>query len=262
MKAAEVSQAHSRRVYDDGLAAVGDAHHPCHHLVRWQQDNGFSPFQLPEPFSGVRSTLGLAFVGLNPSATRDEQISCHTPDMMFDIYDSFYRGRFSEANRDARGRLVVRKHDGTAKVPRFWRRIELFGRKHLLSLCDDPFSLGEHAILVEAIHFKTARGWLGNAAAQRRVVAHHRPFLDSLLSDSGFRVLVPTGNLAWRQLRDLLRFDNAVPQRISQAHGRLFRARTEAGASLIVCPTLHFSSAVSHQDLARLGVTVREAIQL
>ena len=75
----EVSREVSRRIYEDGIAAFRDASHPCHPFVCWQAQHGCPDFQLPEPFSGRGSSLGLVFVGLNPGFTENEPIPTAVP---------------------------------------------------------------------------------------------------------------------------------------------------------------------------------------
>ena len=72
----ELSRSLSRRVFDDGISAYRNPDHPCHPFVRWQQSYANEKggpeltFQLPEPFSGERSSLNLIFVGLNRALIR------------------------------------------------------------------------------------------------------------------------------------------------------------------------------------------------
>lgn len=104
----EVPRSFSRRVFDDGHEAIYDRRHPCHHMIRWQDELGIKPYQLPEPFSGRRSEYRLIFVGLNPSLSENEEIPVAADDWDLKRYDDYYRARFDPAHRNGDGRIAVR----------------------------------------------------------------------------------------------------------------------------------------------------------
>lgn len=109
----EVPRSFSRRVFDDGHEAIYDRRHPCHHMIRWQDELGIKPYQLPEPFSGRRSEYRLIFVGLNPSLSENEEIPVATDDWDLKRYDDYYRARFDPAHRNSDGRIAVRFLDNS-----------------------------------------------------------------------------------------------------------------------------------------------------
>lgn len=257
----DVSRAYSLHVFRDGLEAVEKHDHPCHHFVEWQRQNGYDPFQLPEPFSGRRSRTGLAFLGLNPSVTHDEVIPCYG-EVEFDEYDEYFRRRFDDANRDESGRLVVHLKSGGSKAPRLWNNLERFGSEYLSELAPEGFRLGEDAVLLQAIRYKSTEGWLGDSATERRrTLEHQRTFTESLVDEGTIRILVPMGNDALLQLTETLSFESDVGASAGGATGNTYIGRTSAGSVIRVCPVKHMSyppsqeakSALARQILAAVG---------
>ena len=203
----EVSREISRRIYEDGLAAFRDLSHPCHPFARWQAQHGCPDFQLPEPFSGRGSTLGLVFVGLNPGFTEDEPIPT-ARGASFEDYDSFYRERFDDKNRDSNKRILVPRKGAAGKPGRFWNAIERFGRACLVR----EFRLGEHALLIEVIRYKSKHGWTGDNDEERHAIAEHeRRLTRALLEDLRPKVLVAAGRAALRELTALFPFAMRSP---------------------------------------------------
>jgi hypothetical protein len=189
----EVSTETSRTIYEDGMAAFRDPGHPCHPFVRWQAQHGCPDFQLPEPFSGRGSSLGLVFVGLNPGFTEDEPIPTAGAGASFEDYDSFYRERFDDKNRDSSKRILVPRKGAAAKPGRFWNAIERFGRACLVR----DFRLGEHALLIEVIRYKSKHGWTGDNDEERDAIAEHeRRLTRALLEDLRPKVIVTAGRAA------------------------------------------------------------------
>jgi hypothetical protein len=211
----EVSLRLSREIYDDGMAAFHDPAHPCHPFVRWQRENGCPEFQLPEPFSGRRSMLRLVFVGMNPGFTADEDMPKAATGISFEKYDSFYRGRFDDDNRDQHSRLVVRRDGGRRKVVRFWNGIERFCRQRLSDLVGCDFRLGEHAVLIETVRYKSKSGWMGDSPSERQAIANHeRKMTHKLLEDLLPKIVVAVGGKALCELAKILKFELEPPVRV------------------------------------------------
>jgi len=83
--------------------------------------------------------LGIAFIGLNPGCTHDEIIPCYTENITFEQYDSYFRKRFDEENRDHEGKLTIRYKTGATKKPKLWNSIENFGNNYLQNISGGPF---------------------------------------------------------------------------------------------------------------------------
>jgi hypothetical protein len=262
MDAVEVSRRFSRRVFEDALEAVQERNHPCHHFVQWQEEqDDYRAFQLPEPFSGRWSILKLAFIGLNPSFTGAEVMPCYQPGVEFDHYDDFFRSRFDLAIRNARRRPVIRFEHGAAKEVHLWNRIENFGNHFLTDICGGTFHLGEHALLLEAIRYKSRHGWLGRDSEEvRKMIEHQASFTRDVLDEAGFTVLVPNGKHAWDQLKGVLEFEQAVPPRITSAMGNSYHAQTPSGTPVTVCPITHMSQALSKENARAVAEEIRKAL--
>jgi hypothetical protein len=160
-------------------------------LPEWQRRNGYIPFQLPEPFSGRRSRTGLVFMGLNPGVTHHEMIPRYG-EVDFADYHAYFRRRFDDRNRDESGRLVVRLKPEGSKAPRLWSNLERFGSEYLSELAPEGFRLGDDAVLLQAIRYKSTAGWLGDSVIERRrTLEHQRTFTESLIDEGAIRILVP-----------------------------------------------------------------------
>lgn len=257
----EVSRSYSARVFEDGLDAVRDPSHPCHHFAEWQKRNGYEPFQLPEPFSGRSSRLGLAFMGLNPSVTHDEVIPCYG-EVDFDQYDDYFRARFEADNRDHSGRLIVHLKAGGLKLPRLWNNLERFGREFLSEFTPGRFRLGEDAILLQAVRFKSTDGWIGDSPTEKfRARAHQKPFTEALIDEGRIRVLVPMGNEALAQLTATLAFEVPVPESAVVATGNTYRGTTSSGTAVLVCPVKHMSYPPAVEAKRALAHAIQRAIE-
>ncbi len=242
MKPVVITKSYSKAVYEDALAAVQDRKHPCRHFVDWQKREGYEPFQLPEPFSGNQSKLGMAFMGLNPSITEDENIPSLHPKWTFEKYDAFFRSRYNRENRDEKNRIFVTKTDGGRKLSRLWNNIEKFGKEYLAEVSDGDFRLGEHAVLIQACRYKSKKGWLGDSVMEReRTAGHQREFTLRLLSECPFRIIVPMGNDAMEQLQTLLRFKKPMPKSVNDAMGNVYTAQTDSRRTIQVIPIKHMS---------------------
>lgn len=239
----EISNKFCKAVFDDSLRAVKDKSHPCHHLMEWQVKKEYDPRQLPEPFSGRKTSLGVAFVGLNPSISHDEKIPTYSPNASEDAfkkYNEFYRARFDDKYRCSDGKLFV-EHSGDKKHKvRLWNNIEIFGNQCLVSK-NELFKLGEHALLIEAVRYKTTKGFLGTPKERKAVMDHQKKFTQDLIDEGIFSVFVTMGNDALRQLREVLNFEVKPPAAIGQAMGNSYIGKTEKGTSVTVCPIKHLS---------------------
>ena len=229
----EISKAFSKWVYEDGMEAVEDSSHPCRPMVDWQTENGFTPFQLPEPFTGSKSDLGLAFIGLNPSIFHSRSIPKATPEWSFEKYNNFYRNRIDNGLRRPDGKL--------AENVRLWNAIERFGDKYLSDLIDNGFQLGVNATLIEAVRYKSTRRWLGNKDQEAAILKHQHQFTERLLEETDCNIVVPMGNDAVRQLNTLLTFSKPIPSKIGAAMGNMYIGDTTHGKKLFVCPIQHMS---------------------
>ena len=229
----EISKAFSKWVYEDGIAATEDKSHPCRPMVDWQTQNGFTPFQLPEPFTGSKSDLGLAFIGLNPSICQSRSIPKATPEWTFEKYDEFYRKRIDNGLRRSDGKL--------AENVKLWNAIERFGNRYLSELIDNSFQLGINATLIEAVRYKSTNRWLGSKTQEAAILEHQHQFTEVLLEDSNCNIVVPMGNDAVRQLNTLLKFSKPIPSKIGEAMGNQYTGETSRGKRLFVCPIQHMS---------------------
>ena len=238
----QISTQYSKSVFDDAISAVEDKSHPCHHLVIWQKENGYIPFQLPEPFSGNHANLKIAFIGLNPSVTHGEIIPTLSEDWPFEKYDAFYRSRFDQEFRDFDEKIFVNYSNGRKHKVRLWNNIEIFGNQFLKELNNQSFRLGREALLIETVRYKTTSGWLGNSAHERRrVIEHQTKFTQSLIEQNIFTILVPMGNEALRQMSNIFKFQKQLPNTIGEAMGKSFVGETPTGSMAVVCPIKHMS---------------------
>jgi|GEM_PF-1424070 len=239
----EISRKYCKAVFDDALSAVTDKNHPCHHLVEWQNKEGYRPFQLPEPFSGRKTSLGIAFVGLNPSISHNENIPTYSQNASngdFEKYDEFYRSRFDDKYRDGDGKLFVEDWNNSNHKVRLWNNIEIFGNQ-CLALKGRSFKIGEHALLIEAVRYKATKGFLGTSKEKKAAMGHQKKFTQDLIDEGKFSVLVPMGNAALRQLSEVLNFEAPPPSAIGQAMGNSYIGKTEKGTTVTVCPIQHLS---------------------
>lgn len=251
----EISKDFSKRVYEDGLSAVEDFNHPCRPMVDWQKENGFDIFQLPEPFSGAKSDLNIAFVGLNPSISHSTTIPKATFNSTFEAYDKFYRDRFEFGPRGPKGKLL--------ENVTLWDNIEYFGNTYLSELVTGQFRIGVNASLIEVVRYKSTEGWLGSTGLERRaILEHQRVFSQSLLEDSGCRILVPMGVKAIRQVNDLLTFRKPIPCRVKDSIGQLYVGETRKGAELFVCPIKHMSYHTTKENSAAVARQIKTAYEL
>jgi uracil-DNA glycosylase len=258
MGAIRVSARVSREIYKDGMAAFRDPAHPCHPFVLWQRKHGCSEFQLPEPFSGRRSTLGLVFVGLNPGFTVDADMPTARAKTPFEEYDAFYRKRFEDKNRDEHSRLFSMRNGDVKKLSRFWNGLEGFCREWLT----DEFRLGEHAILIQVVRYKSKGGWLGVPGGERRraIACHERRMTRKLLEDLRPKVVVAVGGKALRELHNMLNFEDEPPPRVKDAVGKTFAAQL-LGKRLTICATKHFAYPMRLDQQRLAAAPIREALR-
>lgn len=255
-----VSTAFSRRIFDDGLEAAADPRHPCHHMLMRQMKPGIAPLQMPEPFSGKGSSLRLVFVGLNPSLSDDEIIPTVDPEWTFERYDEHYRQRFAAGNRNSAGRSIVRSRAGGEDAPRLWSNIELMGSRYFSGEGTGAFRLGEHALLAEVVHYKSRRGWLGNAAQGRQVLRHHLKFNRDLFDEISPCILAPMGNVAFQQICVLYGLENHARRTITEATAQLLEARSTSGEQVFIVPVKHLSYPPRHAVQAAFGSQICRAI--
>ena len=251
-------------VFNDAMDMLNDSTHPCRHFLRWQEEKGYTPFQLPEPFSGKECQLGIAFLGMNPSVAADEIIPCATEEISFEQYDNYFRDRFEQKNRDPRGKLVIRYKNGSLGRPTLWNNLELFGREYLKSACGpEGFKLGKDAVLSQAIHYKSLNGWLGDTGLEKqRVISHQRAFMQRLLDEDCISILVPMGNDALAMLSNLISFSKNVPSSISEAMGNLYQGKTNSGKQISVCPIKHLSRPPGPELKRKVAGQILTAIEL
>lgn len=251
----KIDREFSRSVFEDGMLAAEDLNHPCRHMVDWQLSKGFSSFQLPEPFGGATSDIGLAFLGLNPSISQSRSIPKAESGTAFEIYDDFYRKRFESIDRRSDGSLSERT--------RLWLNIERFGRKHLKSIVKGSFEIGHQAVLLDAVRYKSTEGWLGDNKVQRdRVLAHQKPFTNTLLEVSGCRILMPMGREGISQVNQLLKLSSPIPENVRDAMGNMYVGETKNGLKIFVCPIKHMSYCASKESEAAVGRQVVKAYEL
>jgi hypothetical protein len=239
MTTISISRDISQMIYDDGLEAYQSSSHPCRHLIQWQIDKGITNVRMPEPFSGEKSTLGICFLGLNPSISAVEESPSFLENISFEKYDSYFRNRFDAKNRDTEGFPLFRLIDGSCQRAKIWTAIERLGSCYV----QDGFKLGTHAILTQAVPYKTTNGWLGNSDQAKRVLQHSKKFTSNILNTPNLKVVVPMGSAAWEQLLTVLKFFDvrANALKITEAMGMRFKAETSQGNELYVVPIKHMS---------------------
>jgi len=246
-----VSPIISRKIYEDGIAAYKEKNHPCHHLIQWQIDNNFAHIHMPEPFSGFHASLGIIFIGLNPSITNGEVTPCFSDNGNFEDYDLYFRTRFDNKYRDNKGCPLFFLRNGDARKAKLWSSIERFGKNYI----NPGFKLGEHALLTQAVPYKTTQGYLGNSQESARVILHTKKFILEILDTPGLQVVVPMGNEAWAQVQSLLSFRNNdnLGLSIMGAMGKRFKAITPKGNELFVVPIKHMSYPPSKKIQSNVG---------
>ena len=115
------------------------------------------------------------------------------------------------------------------------------------------------------VRYKSTEGWLGNTGREKRAILEHQHnFSQSLLEDSGCRILVPMGVNAIHQLNDLLTFRKPIPSRVRDSIGQLYVGETRNGAKLYVCPIKHMSYHTTKENsatVARQIITAYESTQ-
>jgi len=234
-------------VFDDAIESVENPNHPCHHFYQWQKRNGYTPYQLPEPFSGKQASLGLAFIGLNPGVTSNEIIPCYEKNISFEKYDSYFRNRFAPSNRDFAGKLIIKYKNGSTKKPKLWNSIENFANNYLQKISGGIFKLGEHAILSQAIRFKSKNGWYGDTLDEKsHTLLHQKKFVEELVENEGINILVPMGNDALKVISSTAKFDKIIPSKITNAMGNSYEGHTNSKKKVIMCPIKHLSYPPSH----------------
>jgi hypothetical protein len=248
----EFSCSLSRRVFDDGICAYDNPSHPCHPFVRWQQSYAKEKgrpeltFQLPEPFSGERSSLNLVFVGLNPSFDPWEEFP--TPTDSFEYYDAFFRRRYDDEHRNDHGQPVIfrvsRRNKRTRRSPKFWRGIEWFGGRYLAGPLGGGFRLGADAIVTQVVRYKSRRGWVGdrdNSPEGNAIWQHEDDLTTKIMDGLQPDVAVPCGEEAVHGLARALNLSHLEEVGIGQAVGGTYPAELPCGKEMRICPSKHQS---------------------
>jgi len=257
-----ISLAFSKAVYEDALSAFRDTAHPCRPMVEWQNKNEIAPFQLPEPFSGDKASLSIAFMGLNPSVSENELIPTIEETWSLDKYDSFYRSRFDAKNRDCKDKLIVHTLNGSTHKVRLWNNIELFGNNYLSQYANGTFRLGSHAILIEAVRYKSTKGWIGaNAKERNRITNQEMKFTQQLIDEGAVSIVVPMGNKALGQVRKIVHLEDDMPNAIGRAMGNTYYGVTNAGTNITICPIKHMSYPPRHELQKTVAQEIISAIK-
>jgi hypothetical protein len=262
----KVSEAFSELVYAAGRNAVDNPKHPCRCFVDWQRDlrDGEPvPFQLPEAFSGRQSTHGILIVGLNPSFDERDEIPVFTKQADFKSYDSFFRGRFDgDEARDSKKRLLTKLNDGTKKRVKFWNMIEKFGSTYLCDVFPDGFRLGEHAILTQAVRFKSTKGWLGNPEHRDGVLAHERDLTLRLLRELKPSVVVAAGMKAYREISSMCGETEHEHKTLTDVLGQVIDLDGGPdGPSIKLVVARHFSRGEHAEEWRAVAQAIRTALQ-
>ena len=258
----EISARYSREVFEDALSAVNDKDHPCRHMFDWQLKNHYEPFQLPEPFSGAQAQMRIALVGLNPSVTHDEIIPTLEKDWTFEAYDKFFRSRFDDLHRDHQGKIFVDYRDGRREKVRLWNNIELFANEFLSPAIGRDFRLGQDAVLLETVRYKSKKGWLGsNSRETKRLIEHQTRFTQMLIDENLFSILVPMGNDALAQVINILSFSERLPTTIGGAMGKSYFGRSPSGAQIVVCPIKHLSYPPNRDEKVAVAKQILDAFE-
>jgi hypothetical protein len=110
------------------------------------------------------------------------------------------------------------RNGGVRKLSRFWNGLEDFCRKWLT----EEFRLGEHAILIQVVRYKSKGGWLGAPGGERRAIAcRERRMTRKLLEDLRPKVIVAVGGKALRELHNMLNFEDEPPPGLRTRSERL-----------------------------------------
>ncbi len=234
----EISKEFSRMIYEDGIDAYHNSDHPCHHFVDNQTKIDISSFQLPEPFSGKVSELGIVFLSLNPSINKHETFPTVNPLIGFNDYDKFFRNRFHNLPRNENNKLRVPLKKGKPDVATLWNKIEKFGTEYLGSIAKGRFILGQHALLIHSICYKSKDGWLGDADQEQAALDHHKKFMKVLFKELEGVIIVALGNQAIKAVKNVLFFNEYFPDKVTQATGTTYYGWTDPGFTGIKFPVL------------------------
>ncbi len=166
------------------LVRGGDVDHPCADVVRVQQSEPASSFQLPEPWSGRLHEAPLLFISSNPSLSEKERYP--VADWPDDEVERFFMRRF-EGGEDGAENNRTRATDGTLgrRPVAFWaatqaRAAELMGRHA---------TPGIDYALTEVVHCKSQN----EEGVKHAVNFCADRYLDRVISLSPARVLVIYG---------------------------------------------------------------------
>jgi hypothetical protein len=236
-----VSEATSRAIYNDALAAYQDTAHPCHRFVRLQEGIPRAQWQLPEPFNGWSANAGLALLALNPSYDPTEDVP--RIGTGFQEWDRYYRRRFDASS---------------------WGPGTLYGRYQRLGeiALGPSFRLGRDALVLEAVRYKSA----GGAGCQEpQVLEHEIELTRRLLIDIRPKVILGQGRALYELARLLPELRSELERegwRITPLEGRLLKMRSPFGPDLIVVPSRHLMGArgMTTAHRRRVGETLGFAL--
>lgn len=152
--------------------------------------------------------------------------------------------------------------DGGVKRPQLWRNIQIFG-SIIAKPLHIPFVLGDQAILIECMRYKSNKGWFGDTCEEKqRVLRHQKEFTKYLLRRNPFPILIPMVNDALPTLKDVLHFHKPVPDEVAQAIGHSYVGHTDDGHRITVIPISHLSQPLSRERRHTVAALVCRAIEL
>lgn len=172
----------------------GHSKHPCAKIVRSQETQDPSEFQIPEPWSGRIETAPILFISSNPSISTEEIF----PTLRWEdeAIADFFQNRFGGGKQPwiIEGTNSLRKDGNHGQWTRFWAGVK--GRaKEIMERNPIP---GIDYALTELVHCKS-RQELGVSEALDNCISL---YLDKVLQVSRARILVGLGSLARDVLSD------------------------------------------------------------
>lgn len=235
-----VSQATSRRIFDDAQAAHEDPGHPCHRFVALQAGVAADHWQLPVPFMGRSANRGIVFLGFNPSWDPNEvspRWGCSFAD-----FDSYSRSVFASPS---------------TSWPRLYRWYQAIGERALAG-----FRLGEDALVLEVVRYRSA---VSAGCNLPTVLDHELPMTAELLGELAPAAIFCCGSAVLWHLRTMLHdLQVRIPAdyRIRSIEGRVYRVTAPWGATAVV-PSRHLTGAFGWSNDARLalGNSLRNALE-
>ena len=236
----------SRAIYDDALAAYRDENQVCHRFVDLQPvaGPGDDPsWELPVPFLGERADRGMVFLGVNPSYWKregDPRLGA-----TFDTWDSWARSYFS-------------------KAPHPWatlyQRYQLIGE----TVFGPEFRLGQDALVLECIRFRSAAGEGTKGSVSNPVWEHELPTTRHLLCEIEPALVVTVGkDPLWAMSWMCHGLTPALPEpyRLKDHELQLFVAEL-GGRQIKIVPTRHLTAVrgAPGPQIARVASAVQSAL--